>query len=50
VVVASFTHQEYSVSEEAGSMIVGVELNKKLQQRIAVKLLLAENTAKGTAR
>jgi len=49
VVVVSFTHQEYSVSEEVGSMIVGVQLNKKLQQRIVVQMLIAENSAKGTA-
>ena len=49
MVVVSFTHQEYSVSEEVGSMIVGVQLNKKLQQRIVVRVIFTEDSAEGTA-
>ena len=49
MVIVSFTQQEYNANEKAGSMIVGVQLNKELQQRIVVRVALTENSAKGTA-
>jgi len=49
VVIVSFTQQEYNVSEEAGFMIIGVQLNRELQQRIVVRVIFTEDSAEGTA-
>ena len=45
----SFTQQQYYVSEDAGPMVVGVQLNREVQQRIAVQVRLTENSAEGKA-
>lgn len=47
MVIASFTQQEYTVREDAQSMIVGVQLDREPQQRIAVQVLLLGISAEG---
>ena len=49
VVFVSFTQQQYDVSEDAGPMVVGVQLNRELQRRIAVQVVLTGNSAEGKA-
>ena len=48
MVSASFTQQDYTVSEDDGPMIIGVQLDKEVQRRIVVQVLLIENLAEGT--
>ena len=37
------------MNEDAGTMVVGVQLNRELQRRIAVQVVLTENSAEGKA-
>lgn len=48
MVRASFIQQEYTVNEDEGPMIVGVQLDRKVQRRIVIQVLLRHNSAKGT--
>ena len=47
MVIVNFTQKEYTVHEDSGPLIVGVQLDREIQQRIAIRILLTGNSAEG---
>lgn len=47
VINVSFTQREYNVSEDGGSMIVGVQLSMPPPRRIVIFVVLREISAEG---
>ena len=47
VVIVNFTREEYIVREDLGPLIVGVQLDREIQQRIVVRVALTGNSAEG---
>ena len=47
VVSVSFTERQFSVNEKDGSLTVGFQLNKKIDQIVTIQVLSVGNTAKG---
>jgi len=47
VVIVSFTEREYNVSEGAGSVRVGLQLNRVIDQMFSVQIEIAGITAAG---
>ena len=47
MVAVGFTEREYSATEDAGSIRVGVQLSRVLQQRITVVVVMSGISAAG---
>ena len=47
MVIVNFTREEYIVREDSGPLIVGVQLDREIQQRIVVRVMLTGNSAEG---
>ena len=47
MIIVSFTEREYNVSEGAGVMTVGIELNRSSPQRLTLQLEVTPSTAQG---
>ena len=47
MVIAKFTQEEYTVREDSGPLIVGVQLDREVQRRIVIRVLLTGNSAEG---
>ena len=47
VVMVTFTESEYNESEGAGSMRIGIQLSRTLQQMITVQVVTTGITAQG---
>lgn len=47
MVIVNFTREEYIVREDSGPLIVGVQLDREIQQRIVVRVALTGNSAEG---
>ena len=47
VVSVNFTEREYSISEGAGSMRIGLQLNRRIDQIITVQFEIIGITAEG---